>query len=251
MSLTIAAAQSASVPGDISRNVTRHLQFGALAAQHGAQLLIFPELSLIGYELKIARLHIVHRESPELDPLRQFAEQARMTMVAGAPLLAGNDELNIGALVFSPDGSVSTHTKVHVHESEEPYFARGRGGPLQRVGDAAVALAICADASHSQHAADAAGRGASIYAVGAMIDEPGYARKAPLLQRYASEHSMTVLLSNYSGATGGEASAGRSALWTEDGQLVAASAGTEESLVIGTKQNGRWEGIVLPLPPHP
>ena len=55
MTLVIAAAQSASVPGNVSRNVTRHLQFGAVAADKGVQLLVFPELSLTGYEPAIAR----------------------------------------------------------------------------------------------------------------------------------------------------------------------------------------------------
>jgi predicted amidohydrolase len=80
-----------------------------------------------------------------------------------------------------------------------------------------------------------------------MIDDTGYARKVSLLRNYALEHGMVVLMANYSGSTGGEVSAGKSAIWSEDGQLVAASTGTEEALVVGRKQNGIWDGIVLPL----
>ena len=54
MTLIIAAAQSASVPGNVSRNVARHLQFAPWPAGNGAQLLVFPELSLTGYEPAIA-----------------------------------------------------------------------------------------------------------------------------------------------------------------------------------------------------
>ena len=43
MSFIIAAAQSASEPGDISRNIDHHLRFGAIAAERGVQLLVFPE----------------------------------------------------------------------------------------------------------------------------------------------------------------------------------------------------------------
>lgn len=77
-----------------------------------------------------------------------------------------------------------------------------------------------------------------------MIDEIGYARKVPLLRNYALEHKMVVLMANYSGVTGGEVSAGKSALWSEDDQLVAASTGTEEALVVDMKQNGVWNGVV-------
>ena len=247
MSLIIAAAQSTSVPGDISRNVAHHLRFGTIAAERGAQLLVFPELSLTGYELAIARSNAVRPDSSCLDPLRHLATQAHMTVVAGAPVLNDKDELHIAALAFRPDGSVVTYTKEHVHQSEEEVFTSGPGGPALLVEDATVALAICADATHPQHAANAAAGGANVYAVGVMIDEIGYVRKVSLLRNYALEHRMAVLMANYSGTTGGEVSAGKSALWSEDGQLLAASPGTEEALVVGTKQNGVWTGTVLPL----
>ena len=248
MSLVIAAAQSASVPGEVSQNVARHLRLGALAAGRGAHLLVFPELSLTGYELAIARSHTLRPDSPELNPLRRLAADARMTVVAGAPMGNDKDQLHITAFVFRPDGSVLTYTKEHVHQSEENVFTSGPGGPTLLVGEATVALAICADAAQPRHAARAAARGANVYAVGAMIDEAGYARKSALLKNYAVEHRMAVLLANYSGATGGEVSAGKSAIWSEDGELIVASAGTEESLVVATKQSGVWDGIVSPLP---
>lgn len=247
MSLIIAAAQSTSVPGDISRNVAHHLRFGTLAAERGAQLLVFPELSLTGYELTIARANAVRPDSSDLNPLRKLATDAHMTVVVGAPLPNDNGELHIAALAIHPDGSVLTYTKEHVHQSEAAVFTSGPGGPALIVEDATVALAICADATHPQHAAGAAARGAHVYAVGVMIDEIGYPRKVSLLSNYALEHRMAVLMANYSGVTGGEVSAGKSALWSEDGQLVAASTGTEEALVVGMKQNGVWNGIVLHL----
>jgi predicted amidohydrolase len=247
MSLIIAAAQSTSVPGDISRNVAHHLRIGTIAAERGAQLLVFPELSLTGYELTIARSKAVRPDSSDLDPLRHLAAHAHMAVVVGAPMLNDKDELHIAAFAIRPDGTVLTYTKQYVHESEEEVFTSGPGGPALLVEDATVALAICADATHPQHAASAAARGANVYAVGVMVTEGGYARKVALLRNYALEHRMAVLMANYSGATGGEVSAGKSALWSEDGQLVAATIGTEEALVVGMKQNGSWSGIVSPL----
>lgn len=247
MSLIIAAAQSASIPGCIPQNVAHHLRFGTIAAEHGAQLLVFPELSLTGYELSLARSNAIRLDSSELDPLRQLAADAHMTLVAGGPVLNEQNKLHIAALAFRPDGSASMYTKQHVHESEEEVFVSGPGGPVLVVEGASVALAICADATHPEHAAGAAARGATIYAAGVMIDPDGYGRKAALLTSYALEHTMAVLMANYSGATGGSRSAGRSALWSEDGQLVAASTGSEEALIIGSKQNGAWKGSVLAL----
>lgn len=244
MSLVVAAAQSSSVPGDISRNVAHHLRFAAIAAGRGVRLLIFPELSLTGYELSLARANPIRPDSASLDPLRNIAGHASMTMVVGGPLLSDSGALHIAAFVLHPDGSVSTYTKQHVHESEQGVFTSGPGGAVLRIDDETVALAICADASHASHAAAAKSHGASVYAAGAMITEDAYQRKAGLLQGYAAEHRMAVLLANHSGVTGGETSAGKSAVWSEEGRLVAASAGAEEALVIGIKQNGEWTGMV-------
>ena len=247
MSLIIAAAQSASVPGDIARNVAHHLRFGSVAAEHGVQLLVFPELSLTGYELSLARTNVVRPDSPDLAPLRILAESARITIVVGAPMRGEHGVLHIGALALRPDGPVATYTKEYVHQSEGVVFTSGPGGPTLLVEQAKVALAICADASHPQHAARAAARGASVYAAGVMITEDAYARKTDLLRSYASEHRMAVLMANYSGVSGGEISAGKSSIWCEDGGQVAASPDNEEELVIAVKRDGKWEGAVLPV----
>jgi predicted amidohydrolase len=247
VALIIAAAQSASLAGEVAQNVAHHLRFAAVAAGHGVQLLIFPELSLTGYELQIARSSAIQPDSAVLNPLRDLAMREKMIIVVGAPLPNDRDDLYIGAIALLPDGSVSTYAKQHVHQSEEHVFTSGPGGSALRIGGATVELAICADATHPQHAANAAGRGADLYAVGAMIDDAGYARKVNLLGRYAEEHRMAVLLANYSGVTGGDASAGKSAIWAEDGAVVAASDGTEESLIIATKGDHGWTGRVLPV----
>ena len=95
-------------------------------------------------------------------------------------MLNNHGQLHIAAFAFLPDGSVSTYTKQHVHPSEEEVFTSGPGGTALVVEDEIVALAICADATHPRHAASAAARGANVYAVGVMITEDGYARKAGL-----------------------------------------------------------------------
>ena len=246
MSLVIAAAQSQSRAGDVAWNVGRHVQIGALAAKHAVELLVFPELSLTGYELSLGRSHAMHPASADLDPLRRLAMNSRMTMVAGAPMLNNRDELHIGAFSIRPDGSVLTYRKEHVHKSEEG-FTSGPGGTVWKVGDATVAMAICADASHPSHAASAAERGANIYAASVMIEDDAYARKTALLQQYAERYRMAVLMANYSGSTGGLESAGKSAVWSEDGRLVASSSACDEVLVIGRKENGVWDGLVIPF----
>ncbi len=246
-SLTIAAAQSKSVPGDIRANLAHHLRFARAAAGQGVQLLVFPELSLISYELALALSNAMQADDVRLDPLRDLTASTGMTIVVGAPLLQNENELHIAALVLNPGGTVSTYCKVHVHESELGVFEPGPGGMDMKVEAVQVALAICADATFPSHAAKAAKRGAKLYAVGAMITESCYARKTALLEGYARQHGLAVLLANYSGFTGEGVSAGKSAIWSENGELVAASIGNEEALVLGRKRGGVWQGTVIPM----
>ena len=54
-------------------------------------------------------------------------------------------------------------------------------------------------------------------------------------------------MANYSGTSGGWVSAGKSVIFSEDGTVVAASAGAEEELIIATKNHGKWQASTLPL----
>jgi predicted amidohydrolase len=134
MTLIIAAAQSTSIAGEIASNVVRHLRFGTIAADRGAQLLVFPELSLTGFEPGVARSNAVCAETPVLDSLRCLAGGAHMTVVVGAPMLNDSVELYIAALAIRPDGSTLIYTKEYLHPGEEHTFVPGSGGPAFKLG---------------------------------------------------------------------------------------------------------------------
>ena len=50
----ISAAQTCPVKGDVNANLDEHLRLIDLAASEGAQVVVFPELSLTGYEIELA-----------------------------------------------------------------------------------------------------------------------------------------------------------------------------------------------------
>lgn len=203
-----------------------------MAAARGVQLLVFPELSLTGYELDIAASHVIDPDDPVLTPFRALSEQAGMTIVVGAPIRGEAGVLHIGLIALLPGGSVSTYAKVHVHSSEAHVFACGAGGPDLQVDGMTAGLSICRDAAFPEHAAEAASRGVDLYAASVLIDIPGFERKVPLLDGYAREHRFAVLMANYSGVSGGEVSAGGSAIWFPGGEIAARAQGSEEALVI-------------------
>ncbi|MEN5094949.1 carbon-nitrogen hydrolase family protein [Pseudomonas protegens] len=239
--LTLAAAQSVSIAGDLPANLARHQHLMGLAAQQGVQLLVFPELSLTGYEPQLAAELALAPDSPQLQPLRDLARELKLTTVVGMPIrLSVDGPVLIGALVLGADGTLAVYSKQHLHPGEERGFAPGSGGAPLQLGDEVLALAVCADfcdASHVQAAVDA---GAGIYAAGVLISEGGYAVDSALLQGYARDHGILVLMANHGGPSGGWSCAGRSAIWGTQGQLLGAVEGVGEALLIARRDGRQW-----------
>ncbi|NTZ95339.1 carbon-nitrogen hydrolase family protein [Pseudomonas koreensis] len=245
---TIAAAQSFSVAGDLAANIARHLRFMAVAAEQGVELLVFPELSLTGYEGQMAADMAIDPQDSVLQPLRDCARELGLIAVVGMPIRhKDSSKVLIGALTLGRDGSLEVYSKQHLHSGEELFYATGAGGSSLRIGGDTVALAVCADFTHASHVAAAAVAGADLYAAGVLIGEKGYGVDSAILQGYAQKHSMAVLMANHAGLTGGWQSAGRSAVWSEDGTLVAAAPGPGELLVVARRDAGAWQGRVVPV----
>jgi predicted amidohydrolase len=66
---SLAAAQTIPIRGDVDANVERHLRLVHIAAAEQAQVLVFPELSLTGYELDLAADLAFSQRDPRLTPL--------------------------------------------------------------------------------------------------------------------------------------------------------------------------------------
>ncbi|MCP3020430.1 carbon-nitrogen hydrolase family protein [Cupriavidus basilensis] len=245
-SFVVAAAQSISVAGDIPQNVDGHLSFLREAAARRARLVVFPELSLTGYESTIANEVAIHNDDARLAPLRHECTRSGLTAVVGAPLRF-DDGVRIGALTLTPDGKVTSYTKQYLHPGEDATFAPGSGGPPIFIDGETVALAVCADTGHPEHAAQASTMGAILYAAGVLFTANGYAADTALLRRYASQHGFAVLMANHGADTGGWSSIGKSAFWDEDGRCVVAADGPGAALVIASRADAGWRGEIVSM----
>jgi predicted amidohydrolase len=248
MSIRIAAAQAPSVAGDIAANIATHLRFIAAPQAEGVQLLLFPELSLCGYELPLLRDCALSTEDARLAPLRAAAVAAGMTVIAGAPIIdAGAAQPCIASIRFAADGSISIYRKQYLHSGEEVYAQPGPiGAHVDTLHGMRYAEAICADITHTEHARAAADADVALYIAGVLISEGGYAADTALLRGYAEEHRMGVLMANHATPSGGYATAGKSAFWAPDGALLAQAPGPGDYLVIA-EENGGWQGRAVPL----
>jgi predicted amidohydrolase len=150
----IALAQIAPRLGDVSGNVAIHLETIARARKAGADVVVFPELSLTGYKLRDAT------ESVAVDPARDASVSTLVKASAGIALVFGFVEekpsekgLFYNAAAFAAKGRIlHVHRKVFLPTfglfEEARFFAPGRNvrafdTPWGRMG-----LLICRDFLH-------------------------------------------------------------------------------------------------------
>jgi predicted amidohydrolase len=238
---TIAAAQSSSIKGAIPQNVRRHAELAAAAREHGADVVVFPELSLTGYEPTIAADVAVDANDRVLRPLEEMADQSQIVILAGCPLRSGFGKPYIGMLIFQPGREVAVYRKRFVHSSEEPYFTASDDTVVFPACGTTIGVAICADIKHPIHAADAARQGAKIYAAGVAKTPEEMAAAEASMAAHAKKHGMLTVMANHASPTGGFPMAGRSAIWDEAARLVVRAA-AGEWIVLAERTPEGWAG---------
>jgi predicted amidohydrolase len=241
----IAAAQVRSVRGDLKGNVATHATAMTAAAKHGVSVLIFPELSLSGYEPDLAAELAITALDRRMAPLLDLAREHLIEAVVGAPLRNGGAKPALGAIWITASGSTRTYRKMHLGAGERDYFAPGNTPLAVAVAGHTVGIAICADSSQPAHPQSCADLGADIYAAGVFLNAEWYATDMPRLAGYAARHRMLTVMANHAASVGTYTSVGKSAAWAPDGSLLAQAEGTENALVIATCNAGVWRSEVI------
>jgi predicted amidohydrolase len=230
--MILAAAQTKPFRHNTAANIRDHLRLIRQASDQKASLLLFPELSLTGYERELAGDLAFSANDGRLEVFQQEAERHLMTIIVGAPLNLASG-LHIGAFIFQPGKAVSVYTKQFLHEGEEQFFRPNFDfNPLIEVGDFRISLAVCADISNPEHPANAAKAGATLYAAGLFYTPGGIAEAYEQLGSYAETYGMHVLMANYGGPSYGLPAAGQSACWNNKGELVGKLENLADELLI-------------------
>jgi predicted amidohydrolase len=253
--MKIAAAQLRAVPGDVEANLVRHERALEFAAGLGAESVIFPELSLTGYEparaAHLAAQAHLSGSGPDMTwptagnpgsaALRRVqAACDRLGVIAAVGMPWSNGEhLHIGMFWHAPGERPLVYAKRHLHADEEPFFKPSPLGQLLlELPGASLAPAICYESLLDSHAAQAAELGADTYLASVAKSARGVERARAHYAEIARRHRMRVLMANAVGASDAFVSAGQSAAWDTEGRLLAELPATVEGLLLlDTRQN--------------
>eukprot|EP00633_Aureoumbra_lagunensis_P000100 CAMPEP_0197304066 /NCGR_PEP_ID=MMETSP0890-20130614/52044_1 /TAXON_ID=44058 ORGANISM="Aureoumbra lagunensis, Strain CCMP1510" /NCGR_SAMPLE_ID=MMETSP0890 /ASSEMBLY_ACC=CAM_ASM_000533 /LENGTH=212 /DNA_ID=CAMNT_0042784031 /DNA_START=1185 /DNA_END=1823 /DNA_ORIENTATION=+ len=204
---------------------------------------------------------------PIFQCLDDFGRMNNMLIIAGMPIksIIEGHKPYIGALILGQSNYVEMGTfyaKMHIHGKEQEYFAPGTEYCVIPINaDTKLGLSVCADLTEPSHAMNTHKAGACLYAVSALLRQSAFDKESSLLQIYAREHSMLVLLCNFARNYQGSGllSVGKSSIWAPGGKLlVQAPEDTDNELLVVAEQqqirqhdndtcNLEWRGHLLPL----
>ena len=229
--MKIAVAQLKPEVGAIENNVDQHVKLMDLGVSSGAELIVFPELSLTGYEPSRAAELSRRCDDDCFDRFQTFSDKCNVAIAVGFPLRT--DALpKISNLLFRPRIAPRLYSKRFLHQDEVPVFECGDQCDSSIFVDPVVALAICYELSVPEHADAAFASGASAYVASVAKTACGVVEASQRLSEIAKQHSAIVMLANCLGRMDGVECAGRSAVWGRDGQLLAELDERAEGVIV-------------------
>jgi predicted amidohydrolase len=240
--LSVAVAQPSCVPYDVGANVATH---AAAVRAAGARVVVFPELSLTGYELDAPPVAV---EDPRLAPLVEACAEVGAVALVGAPVSDGQRRESdgqrsesdgqrrehIATLAVDGAGVSVAYRKTWV-DTTETRFASGEPAVLV-VDGWRLGLAICKDTGIAQHAADTAALGIDAYVAGTLMFDHEVGVQDERARRIAVTHGVRVAFASFAAPTGGGYSqpAGHSGIWGADGVVLARSGAEPDAVARAT-----------------
>jgi len=228
--MKICAVQLTPVKGDLEANIAHHREFIDLAINAGAESVFFPELSLTGYEPELAKELAINKSSNRLKIFQQIANEHNILIAVGMPTEC--DPMSaISMMMFQPHQPMLIYSKSFLHEDELDFFTQGNDAGMV-IGQTGIAPAICYEIMVPAHAEQAFASGASIYAAGVVKSKNSIERALTRMSVIAKTYSMSAIMANSLGTTGGYDCPGKSSAWNSKGELVGQLNDTQQGILV-------------------
>ena len=236
--MRVALCQCNLPVGDLSGNITRIRDLIDRAVDRGADLTVFPELSITGYPPEDLLLNPRFAADAESE-VRELARTVTETVaIVGLPAL--EPDLHNIAAVLADGAWVGTYQKHFLPNygvfDEQRYFARGTSALVVDLSGIRVGLTICEDLWHpggpGQWAAIEGGAELVVNLSGSPYHRgKGFERERMLAQR-AADYACFVIFCNAVGGQDELVFDGHSLVIDPTGVVVARGAQFEEDLLI-------------------
>ena len=154
MIFNISLAQINTCLGDVEANLEKHLALASEAHQSGAELIIFPELSLTGYVLQDLTPTVAHRPETDDPIFRRLLEASRkIDMMVGFVDEDNRHRFYISSAYLSKGDVLHVHHKLYLPTyglfDEGRFFAHGNSIRAFDTRFGRVGILICEDFWHA------------------------------------------------------------------------------------------------------
>lgn len=229
--MKIGVAQIRPFKGDIEENIEKHLHFINVSMSYKSDLIVFPELSLMGYEPELASKLGTTPDDHRLDVFQQLSDKNNVSICIGLPIRT-TVGIQIGMVIFQPSRRRQLYAKQLLHPDEYPYFVKGEQSLVLNIKSKIIAPAICYESLLPEHAENAFSTGATMYLTSVAKPANGVAKAFKHYPEVARKYSMTVLMSNCVGPCDNMECVGQSSVWNKHGKLLGQLNDTGEGLLI-------------------
>jgi len=229
--MKVAIAQIEAIKGNVEKNIENHLKWIKQAIKNKADMLVFPELSVTGYEPDLAEKLATSQDDVRLDEIQSLSDKNEITIGVGLPTKEEND-IFISMIIFQPHKERITYSKQYLYPPEEPIFKAGKNPLVLNFETEIVSPAICYETSNKAHCEFAKRNKATIYIASVLSSINGIDTELKKLSGIAKNNNMVTLMANYVGESGGYKCAGKSSVWDATGKLIGQLDSETEGILI-------------------
>ena len=241
--MRIAIYQGPGHSGQVRQNLEAMRTAAEKAASSGAELLVFPEMFLSGYNIgdRVGEL-AEPVDGPSAGAVSAMARDHGLAILYGYPEREGTAVYNAALLVDRDGAIVANCRKAHLFGSEEQrLFRAGDRLVLASVMGMKLGILICYDAEFPEVARHLALSGAELLLVPTALMEPYSFVATTVLPTRAWENQVFIAYANRCGAENGMTYTGLSCIVAPDGSDLARAGAGEDLLTADIDQEAYSE----------
>jgi len=261
--MRVALGQINPIVGDLSGNVALAARFAHDAITRGADVIVFPELSLTGYPPRdlVEKRSFIEQSEAAVERLAELTRELPLAIIAGyvgrSPESTGKRATNSAAVIRQGE-VVMRQTKALLPTydvfDEDRYFVPARAQSLWNAFGERIALTICEDAwndkqfwPHRLYGRDPVdeliGRGGSV--IVSINASPYHLNKRQLrvemFRAMTQRHGVPAIAVNQVGGNDQLVFDGSSFVMDAQGRIIASARSFEEDLIVADLETGEGD----------